>query len=753
MSVTLALADSGRLYSNDWQKEIILFGQNDYYAGSKDMKDVKADRSDIHRRDFLGLSICTPLMLLGNNCSNDSTDIRLEQSEFIGSLKKGSGDTPLEGANWYEALEIGDGIAYHVPRGALAEAKYVTADMLLDGNHMFAFWLAFKEGEDGPETAFRWAGLNQCSFRVRFPLQLLDLNRWGINREGAFLKPRVYGDRVDLSRVDRVYLTVYRKSPKVARWCMTDLLLTKDEPKLITEPILPKGPLLDELGQSTIHDWPTKSKSVEEVTGRIRRQLERAPQRRWPESFSRWGGWKSKKLTPGAGYFRTCKEEGRWWLVDPDGYPFWSIGVDCFGLTTASNLYARLEAARYEDLENALTWLPDWDGDFRECFRDDVTRREWEPEKGKFINYIVANMIRTFGAEEWLENWATIGFAELRRLRFNTVGNWSNWEEAKKVQFPYVRPMVYRPKRAPFIYRDFPDVFHPEFPQDAEDYARTLESTANDPAFIGYFLMNEPKWGFSKELPAAGMLFVTEECHTRRRLASFLEEKYVTDSALSAAWKTDITFNRVAAGPWTVRLTDEANSDLEEFSVIMADVYFRTLSAACRKADPNHLNLGMRWAGVPPMWAVEGMKSFDVFSMNCYMDKVPRDTTDAIHDLLEMPVIIGEWHFGALDVGLPASGIGHLNDQVDRGKAYRVYLEDAAANSNCIGAHWFSFYDESAIGRHDGENYNIGFLDVCHRPYAELSQAARISHERIYELAAGKLEPYDDTPEYLPKLF
>lgn len=707
----------------------------------------------IQRRDFLGITLCTPLLLLNSSCAKEASVAGLVQEGLVGGLKLGSGDTPIEGATWYEAAEIGDGITYRVPSGVLSSAKYVTTDMLLDGNHMFAFWLVFKEAEDGPETAFRWAGLNQCSFRVRFPLKLLDLNRWGINREGAFLKPRVYGDRVDLNKVDRIVLSVYRKSPKPARWCMTDLLLTRDEPEPISEPVLPKGPLLDEFGQSTIHDWPTKSRSEDEVTRRIQRQLETADQQRWPDYFSRWGGWKARKLSEGTGFFTTQEEGGRWWLVDPDGYAFWSAGVDCFGLTTASNLYARLEIARFEGLENALSWIPDRVGKFKEIFREDVTRRKWEPEKGKFINYVVANLIRTFGSESWLESWAEIAFAELRRLRFNTVGNWSNWEEAKKIQFPYVRPLVHRANRAPFIYRDFPDVFHPGFPQDAVDYAQTLEATADDPAFIGYFLMNEPKWGFSKELPAAGMLFVTEECHTRRELASFLKEKYLTDSALSDAWKIEVNFRTVAAGPWTTRLTKEANADLEEFSVIMADLYFKTLSAACRSVDPHHLNLGMRWAGVPPMWAVEGMKSFDVFSMNCYMDRVPGDVTDRIHKLLQMPVIIGEWHFGALDVGLPASGIGHLHNQEDRAKAYRVYIEDAAANPNCVGAHWFSFYDESAIGRHDGENYNIGFLDVCHRPYEELSNASIASHERIYDVVAGEVKPYDVFPEYLPKLF
>ena len=77
---------------------------------------------------------------------------------------------------------------------------------------------------------------------------------------------------------------------------------------------------------------------------------------------------------------------------------------------------------------------------------------------------------------------------------------------------------------------------------------------------------------------------------------------------------------------------------------------------------------------------MEGLKFFDVFSLNCYCETLPRDVTEKIHSMLGIPVMVGEYHFGALDVGLPASGIGRLKDQEGRGKAYRNYVEDAAAN-------------------------------------------------------------------------
>jgi hypothetical protein len=313
--------------------------------------------------------------------------------------------------------------------------------------------------------------------------------------------------------------------------------------------------------------------------------------------------------------------------------------------------------------------------------------------------------------------------------------------------------MSFRGQRSGMVFRDFPDVYHASFEQDAADYAAPLRETAQDPALIGYFLMNEPTWAFASEVPAVGMMYNSEGCASRDELARFLRKRYEGEGALGSAWGQGTTFEKVARGRWKGVLPAAATADLRDFSLAMVERYFQTISKACKQADPNHLNLGMRWQGIPKDWAVPGMKAFDVFSLNCYQEKLPAATAEKIASLLNMPVMVGEWHFGALDAGLPASGIGHVRNQADRGRAYRVYLEDAAAGPNCVGVHWFTLYDQSAIGRFDGENYNIGFLDICNRPYEELGRAAIASHERMYDVASGRVKPYSDAPEYLPKLF
>lgn len=659
----------------------------------------------------------------------------LTPSARLGKIHFKKQASPLPGAAGYRAQAAGGGLEFRFPAGKLASYRFLTADFLLMGDKLAVFLVQLQEGEDGPALGFSFGLLNQCQARLRLPLDAANQNTWMYPREGALLKPLVWGQRVDLARVDRLRLTLYRSGGRPVTWFMTPLSAAADEPPLIETPLLPSGPLMDELGQSLLRVWPGRTGGESELAGRLNEQLHSAGECRWPEGFSRWGGWLGRRWAA-TGFFRTAFEEGRWWLVDPDGYPFWSTGLDCVGLNAETAI---------SGIENALSWLPPVDGKFAPAFESG----HWG---SRAFNYLTANFIRAFGAQ-YRERWAEIALGLLRSWGFNTVGNWSDWRAASRAGFPYVRPLDERFGRSQPVYRSFPDVFDPAFLEDAAEYAQQLAETAGDPAMIGYFLMNEPTWGFSSELLAEGMLYNTPHCASRRALAEYLRGKYSTDAALSAAWGMTVSLDQVAGGAWSGRLSPAAREDLAGLSTRMVERFFGTLSAACKKVDPHHLNLGARYYTVPPEWVLRGMRGFDVFSMNCYRQQVPADELGRIHEQLGLPTLIGEWHFGALDAGLPGSGIGHVRDQAARGRAYRFYVENAAAIPWCVGVHYFTLYDQSALGRFDGENYNIGFLDICHRPYDPLVSAARQAHQRLYRVAAGKLPPYKRRPQYLPMLF
>ncbi|MDZ7637752.1 MAG: hypothetical protein U5J83_05810 [Bryobacterales bacterium] len=64
-----------------------------------------------------------------------------------------------------------------------------------------------------------------------------------------------------------------------------------------------------------------------------------------------------------------------------------------------------------------------------------------------------------------------------------------------------------------------------------------------------------------------------------------------------------------------------------------------------------------------------------------------------------------------------------------------------------IGTSWFQWVDQPVTGRMDGENYNIGLVDVTDRPYTELLDAMKTTHQRLFDVHAGKIPPFDKLPQ------
>ena len=150
------------------------------------------------------------------------------------------------------------------------------------------------------------------------------------------------------------------------------------------------------------------------------------------------------------------------------------------------------------------------------------------------------------------------------------------------------------------------------------------------------------------------------------------------------------------------------------------------------------MNLGIRFGGTPPDDVIALARGFDVYSMNKYRWAPPKDFIDRVYAITKLPILIGEFHFGVPERGL-APGLVQTASQAERGVAYSYYVEHAAEHPAIVGAHWYQWIDQPATGRRDGENYNIGWIDVTDRPYPELVAAAKATHSKLDALHAGKL--------------
>lgn len=587
-----------------------------------------------------------------------------------------------------------------------------------------------------PRISPKMGILPQVKTRLIFPLEYLDGQQIFMQRFPRQLKGTVMGRRLDPSDIGKV---VMRIEPVSAPDFLPELeiaamFLTDSIPQPLEKLT---APVVDEFGQWTMKDWKGKIKSEDDLKAGMLNLESSAGNSSFPDDWSIYGGWKQKKFKA-TGFFRTHNDGKRWWLVDPDGYAFLSAGIDCI----RNNVEGVVSGQ-----EDMFKWLPDQNDSL---FSDAYRKRGQDMIQFDFLK---SNLMRVYG-KEWKMKWEEITAGLLRQWSVNTIANWSDLEFAKNAKLPYVLNMSRFPTSETLIYRDFPDVFSDQYAANCIEFARQLEPVKNDRYLIGYFLSNEPHWAFGDNNLAFEMFATNTSSATRNKMGEWLKEKYNNNITLfNEAWKLNLTdFDNLNQLVMKDSPSDACWNDCNEFSGIMVDQYIKQVCDEVKKVDNNHLNLGMRYAWISSELCYRAGAWFDVFSINGYSYPGPPETAE-IAKRSGKPVIIGEYHFGSIDRGLPANGIQGAENQQARGEAYRYYLEQGFTRPELIGIHYFQWMDQPVFGRFDGENYNIGFLDICMNPYTELTDQAKISHERMYKVASGEEKPFDKIIRKMPQIF
>ncbi len=611
--------------------------------------------------------------------------------------------------------------------------RYLVFELEALEQHSAAFDLClWEQGNEGEfDMRIMFGILPGVRTLIALPLELLNSQTLFPERNTGCLKLGVFGKPVERELVYRVALTT-TPMHEPQRLRIYGAYLCEEKPKIALSPQL----LMDELGQWAKWDWPGKTESRSQCTAFLRESAAKPVTAFTHLEWDQWGGWKQKPLTK-TGWFHAQKDENRWWLVDPEGNAFLSTGVDC----VCPGVETRLDVMRPFPPS-----LPPKTPRFADAWHEDARGRE-------FANLGVANLIHAFG-ENWWESWAKLAKAYLKEQGFNTVGNWSQLKFTRYAGMPYVLPMQDFPATPMMIFRDFPDVFAPEYEQNCRSFAAQLTEYAGDKNLIGYFMRNEPEWAFVYDLCIAEELLASSlQLESKHTLIAFLKEKYTTAGDLSAAWNRQYSSFEELLQPQhrASGFSARAAEDLKAFSEIMIRRYVTLPAKYCRLAAPNHMNLGMRYAYITDKSLLAGYESFDVFSINSYQIS-PYEQVEQVGCLLDKPVLIGEFHHGALDRGLSATGIRGGASQQERGNAYRYYMEQGAKSPYFVGAHYFQFNDQSCLGRFDGENYQIGLVDICMKKYPEIAASIRQCHQHIYSVATGLQPAFSVRPAEIPAL-
>ncbi len=494
--------------------------------------------------------------------------------------------------------------------------------------------------------------------------------------------------------------------------------------------------VVDRFGQSVKTDFPWKIKDETELKNDIKADKdylasfnppERDPYGGLPGSRERFGLKKT-------GFFYVTKiktgSSEKDVFVTPDGNIFFQLGTCTM---QPCDDYTYIKGRR-----NIYEWIPERKSEYGCAFRNGEDA----------FSFYIANLVRKYGKAFDKEEWSGLFVDKLRTWGFNSIGAFGGATKTTATKkFPYAAGLPLNEYDIPHIIHGFFDPFDPQIIEKIDkSFASKLPSSADDPLIIGYFLANEQKFS---DIPKLAPSLKTN-VPAKLELVKMLSSKYKNNiEAFNAVWKMNIkSFDELndlsfqASGP-------EAGADMKEYMELFVDTYFKVVVNTFRKYDKKHLLIGNRF--LPAMANIELVnrisgKYMDVISVNYYTKKFDQDFLRKIHsESGGRPILLSEWSYGTAENGL-SGGVVNVNTQKERGLAYRNYVEQGAALDFVVGSQWFASIDQALTGRwfqkYNGENMNIGIVDVADRPFKDFINEASKTNYDIYKVKLGEKNPF-----------
>jgi hypothetical protein len=390
---------------------------------------------------------------------------------------------------------------------------------------------------------------------------------------------------------------------------------------------------------------------------------------------------------PAAAPYRVQQQGGVWHLITPDGKRLFSRGVCCVNMG--------------------------------------IEREKYKPEKPGYAAW------RYY---EDPGSWAHSTVERLRSWRFTTIGGWSDLATLRQSKR---RDLAFAPVLHVGSTAGIPwfDMWDPKVIRRMEGIAREqILPIRDDPRLIGYYTDNEMGWwnaalfGMTLNQPSSS--------GQRQRLVRMTRQHYRGDWRRLLKDLVPVGANSFSQlerrGVLYLRPGGDGIRVIRRFLGMAAERYYQLTRQVVRKYDRRGLLMGDRYQSFYYPEVVRAAASLDVVStnLNAYWSDgtVTRFYLDTMYKLTGRPIMIGEFYMCATE-----NRSGNLNDasgfpvvatQEERARGFRTTLSMLLRTPFVIGADWFQYYDEPTHGREDGENYNMGLVDINNRPYEEITAAA-----------------------------
>ncbi len=388
------------------------------------------------------------------------------------------------------------------------------------------------------------------------------------------------------------------------------------------------------------------------------------------------------------GFFYSSKIGGRWWIVDPLGYPYISVGLSHINYSLNGSQLQRANALnKYGSFEN---WALETTRQVRDelNFNNSFSPRAEVEKIEKGLPYMAhMSVMSSFGASKGVRG----------KCNGSTV----------------------------FVANNTMPVFDPDFEDYANQYAKERANDVNNPKIIGYTTDNE--------LP------MDEAMLGLSLSVNHLKPENHYTYACAWTWLVNMTGKD---NPSFGDVTSELN-DL--FRGFVYDRYFYVVSKAFRAADCNHMNMGCRFLtkSKDSEWVYRFAAQYlDVMTINWYFAWEPQsDALLGIEKNGDLPFMVTEFYSKAGDSGLKnTAGAGfYVATQTDRADFYENFTLKLLESKNCIGWQLFHYMDNdpnSGTADASSVNSNKGIYNNDYELYTDFTDRIKVLNKNVYNLVS-----------------
>lgn len=350
-----------------------------------------------------------------------------------------------------------------------------------------------------------------------------------------------------------------------------------------------------------------------------------------------------------------------------------------------------------------------------------------------------------------LQQWRAHTRARLIDWGFNTRGAWSD------ISPEFELPLMVELDLGRLSGILWDDPFDPKKPAVTLQHALTLTAVyRKDPRLIGYFTDNEVGWWNAPLF--RWYLRKGWENHTKRRLWRVLYKQYqgrwdlLLEDWIPQGSLASFAQLKRAGAELKLRPGSHGIGVVNRFTFLCARRYYELVNQAIRQAHPGALILGDRLPLYYHQDAVRAMADqVDVISTNYNVDTadgwVAPYYFEGLQRLADKPVLVSEFFFAADENRSGNRNVGHLMSvatQAERARGAANAICHFARFPNVVGAHWFQYADEPTGGRDDGEDYNMGLVDIANRPYEGVTEVFRSLNGQLDQVhRLGVARPLD----------